>query len=433
MKITKTMKYEIDKSIDVPWKTFLSVLRDVQYAVWKTGNIAVKMTWDFQQEAWSYRQRFGEQLKFSDLGTGNKSQSTDIYQRACSEYPNVASSVLDATIRMAQDRYKTDAPDIYDGLKTIPYFKRELPIPIRAQQTKLTRKGTKRYVSFALLSKEGAKKSELPTRYNVQIRTGKGAREIFDRLVDGEYKLCDSKILRKKGKWYLALSYSFEAENPQELDPKRVMGVDLGIVKTAYMAFNFDEYLRYEIEGGEISAFRGRIESRRKSLLKQARYCGEGRRGHGRKTRMKPLEKLRDKVANFRRTKNHHYSKYIVEMAAKHGCGTIQMEDLSGINKRDKFLANWSYYELQSFVKYKAKERGIKVVLVDPNYTSQRCSCCGYIAEGNRKTQETFKCVICGYKTNADFNAARNIAEPRIKALIDAELKRQEKERKEAM
>jgi len=37
------------------------------------------------------------------------------------------------------------------------------------------------------------------------------------------------------------------------------------------------------------------------------------------------------------------------------------------------------------------------------------CSQCKCIDDDNRKTQEKFECVSCGYKNNADVNAALNI------------------------
>ena len=49
------------------------------------------------------------------------------------------------------------------------------------------------------------------------------------------------------------------------------------------------------------------------------------------------------------------------------------------------------------------------VSLVDPSYTSQTCSKCGCIDRNNRKNQETFSCIECGYKINADTNASINI------------------------
>ena len=53
---------------------------------------------------------------------------------------------------------------------------------------------------------------------------------------------------------------------------------------------------------------------------------------------------------------------------------------------------------------------GIVVHQVDPAYTSQTCSCCGYVASTNRKDQ-TFRCRFCGTRMHADVNGARTIAQ----------------------
>lgn len=48
---------------------------------------------------------------------------------------------------------------------------------------------------------------------------------------------------------------------------------------------------------------------------------------------------------------------------------------------------------------------------VDPQHTSERCSQCGHVAAESRKNQaRVFRCVACGFKLDADLNAARNIA-----------------------
>ena len=110
---------------------------------------------------------------------------------------------------------------------------------------------------------------------------------------------------------------------------------------------------------------------------------------------------------------NHEYSKRIIDVAIKNNCGTINIEDLSEFGKDDKnsfVLRNWSYCQLQGFIKYKAKAVGIDVVVVDPRYTSQRCSKCGHIHKDNRLTQSKFLCLSCGYEDNADFNGAKNIS-----------------------
>jgi len=50
------------------------------------------------------------------------------------------------------------------------------------------------------------------------------------------------------------------------------------------------------------------------------------------------------------------------------------------------------------------------VIFVDPKYTSQQCSVCGFISKENRKSQSEFVCLTCGHSENADINAAKNIA-----------------------
>ena len=55
------------------------------------------------------------------------------------------------------------------------------------------------------------------------------------------------------------------------------------------------------------------------------------------------------------------------------------------------------------------RKYGIIISLTNAEYTSQQCSCCGYIHKDNRKTQEKFKCIHCGYEENADLNASINI------------------------
>jgi hypothetical protein len=62
-------------------------------------------------------------------------------------------------------------------------------------------------------------------------------------------------------------------------------------------------------------------------------------------------------------------------------------------------------------LKFKLDERGIRYCSVQPAYSSQQCSRCGFTFSLNRRTQAGFKCLWCGYQNHADVNAALNIAE----------------------
>ncbi|MHB8360650.1 MAG: transposase, partial [Thermoplasmataceae archaeon] len=68
----------------------------------------------------------------------------------------------------------------------------------------------------------------------------------------------------------------------------------------------------------------------------------------------------------------------------------------------------WSPYQLEQFIEYKAEDRNKSAIYVNPKYTSQRCSNCGYIDKNNRKGS-IFHCQNCNFELHADLNAARNI------------------------
>jgi hypothetical protein len=61
---------------------------------------------------------------------------------------------------------------------------------------------------------------------------------------------------------------------------------------------------------------------------------------------------------------------------------------------------------------------GLPLCRVDPAYTSQTCSNpqCGKCDKKNRKDQEHFVCIGCGFTANADFNASVNI---RYRAVVN--------------
>ena len=64
---------------------------------------------------------------------------------------------------------------------------------------------------------------------------------------------------------------------------------------------------------------------------------------------------------------------------------------------------------MRQFVEYKAKLAGVPLIAVDPRNSSRTCNECGHCEKGNRPDQASFRCKHCGYSTNADLNAARNI------------------------
>jgi IS605 OrfB family transposase len=422
MKHTKVMRYQIIKPINDTWETLGHVLREIQRETRAALNKTIQLAWEWQGFRAEYKQRYEEYPKTKDH-LGYSALHGYAYNRLKDEFYRMNTANLSQTVKRAADKWKSDLKDVMRGDKSIASFKKDCPIDIVSQALRIRKDGSDYILTLSLVSIKYRKELERKqSSFDVLISANdKTQRDILDRLIAGEYKLGASQLLYHKKKWFVNVNYQFEKEETA-FDQDNIMGVDLGIVYPVYMAFN-NSLHRYKIEGGEIERFRAQVERRKKQLLQQAKYCGEGRRGHGTKTRIQPIEVVSDKVANFRDTVNHRYSRYVVDMAIKHRCGTIQMEDLTGIATDNTFLKSWPYYDLQQKIEYKAHEAGIQVVYIKPDYTSQRCSKCGHIERDNRTEQATFECKSCGFKTNADFNAARNIATKDIEKIIAETLK----------
>ena len=125
------------------------------------------------------------------------------------------------------------------------------------------------------------------------------------------------------------------------------------------------------------------------------------------------VKRLKKRESQIVRDMNHKISCEIVNTAKEENSG-IKLEKLEGIRRtarsRRTFrysLHSWSFYQLQSYIEYKAKLLGIPIEYVDPAYTSQRCSRCGCIG---KRVGKGFNCVLCGAVDHADVNAAFNIA-----------------------
>ena len=206
---------------------------------------------------------------------------------------------------------------------------------------------------------------------------------------------CD--LVYRKGEFYLLQCCDIDEPTPAEVDD--FLGVDLGV---ANIAVDSDKTVH---QGKTIKGVRYRHRQLRSKL--QAKCTKSAKRR---------LKKLSGKEQRFASDVNHVISKKIVAKAKDTARG-IALEDLTHIRERVTAkrsqraqLSSWSFAQLRSFIEYKAQLAGVPVVAVDPRNTSRTCPCCGHIDKANRKTQDKFLCVSCGFSGLADHIAAINIS-----------------------
>ena len=133
------------------------------------------------------------------------------------------------------------------------------------------------------------------------------------------------------------------------------------------------------------------------------------------------LQKLQRKRARKRDDATHQASRKLADTAhtvvvedlntkamTRSAKGTVeapgqQVKQKSGLNRAAILASGWGGLERK--LEYKAGA----LLKVDPAYTSQRCSRCGHVHRDNRPSQAVFACGACGFRANADHNAAINI------------------------
>ena len=265
------------------------------------------------------------------------------------------------------------------GDVSIPSYKKDIPIDLHKNNIKLdiekdkNNTVTKWLFELSLLSLVGKKNYNLPSgkllfRAVMPRKNAKSVIAILERCYDNYYSISGSKLKYENGKWFLLLCYSFDKIESTPNTGDNIMGVHIAEHNAVTCAFNHSPKI-LNIAGGEVLAFATQIENRKRDIgkcsSKHSVLCGDGRKGHGYHTKMKPLEHINTKISNFRNTTNHRYSRQIVDWAVKNNCGTIRIEDLTGYATEDTeryiLLKNWSYYDLITKIEYKAKEYGIKV------------------------------------------------------------------------
>ncbi len=214
------------------------------------------------------------------------------------------------------------------------------------------------------------------------------------RFRKGEVDLVYSKTNKK---WFVNLTCDIPEQEPEfSID---ILGVDFGIVNIATDSTG-------EVFSGKVVENKRLWYQKRRAILQKK----------GTKASKRRLKKLSGRQHRFQTWVNHNISKHLVSKAKRTHSG-IAIEDLSGI--RDEVTArksqrnrlhNWSFNQLRSFLSYKSLMYGVDLYVVDPRNTSRTCPECGCIDKKNRKSQESFSCLACGYSDMADYVAARNIA-----------------------
>lgn len=208
----------------------------------------------------------------------------------------------------------------------------------------------------------------------------------------------EADLVYKKGKFYLFQTVDIPDTVIEDIE--EFIGVDFGITDIAVTS----DGVKHSAEW--INQYREKKQKVRSSIQRK-----------GTRSSKKLLKRLSGRERTTANIINHTISKSIVKSAKQNHVG-ISIEGLTNIRNTSKRrnktfrtkLGRWSFADLRKKLEYKALLSGVQLVVVNPRYSSQTCSCCKHIGKRDNKV---FKCTNknCNVDTiDADFNAAKNIA-----------------------
>ena len=228
--------------------------------------------------------------------------------------------------------------------------------------------------------------------------------------IAGEIK--NITITNRGGGWYASIQVEQViaiARHPSDSE----IGIDAGV--KCFAAFSD----RTMIQG--VHSFR----KHEAALAMEQRKLARKKRGSNNwKKQRGEIAKLHHTISNVRSDYLHKLSTEISKNHAKVYVEGLQIRNMSasargsieepGSNIKakaglNKSILDQGWFEFRRQLDYKLFWKGGLLVEVNPRHTSQRCSRCGYTAKENRASQALFRCQACGYKENADVNAAKNI------------------------
>lgn len=233
------------------------------------------------------------------------------------------------------------------------------------------------------------------------------------RPLIGDAKTCC--LHRVNGKWFACITCEVEAEClPASED---AIGVDVGIKTFAALSDGtFIENPKF-FRSEEVA-----LSKAQRKLAKQKRGSKERKKAH------KVVARVHERVRNRRHNFAHQTARKMV-----HQYGMIAVEKLSVKNmskspapKQDmeageylpngasaksglnKSILDAAWSQFRNILTSKAESACREVVAVRPEFTSQKCSGCGYTASKTLK-ERWHLCPMCGTSLDRDTNAAINI------------------------
>lgn len=213
-------------------------------------------------------------------------------------------------------------------------------------------------------------------------------------------------VIERKDQLLGKVVLTLQIPEPAGIDP---VGIDLNETN-ALVAVDADDHQLFlsgkahKVKNKRSYQTRKRLQKKlasRKAQKKDTHSLRRLLKRHGRK-RSNRTRKFSQKVAKDLCTWASPESVLVLEDL----CLPQPEKGLVGGKALRRRMSSWAFGLMRTAIENKAQRLGLRIVFVNPAYTSQNCNRCGLRGKRNR---HKFSCPHCGHEAHADVNAARNI------------------------
>ncbi len=257
-------------------------------------------------------------------------------------------------------------------------------------------------------------------RHKMMIPTLKQVRlKEFGYLPRGVH-IKNGYVSHEAGRFYVSVtaeiqetsSYKNDAENSHHSETEGI-GIDLGIKKLAFVSTG--AMFQNINKTSKVKRLEKRLRREQRRLSRK--YECNTKKG-GKPAASANIEKKRLSVQKlYQRLKNirMNHENQVIHVLVKQKPRFIAIEDLNikGLMKNRhlaKSIRDERFYTFVLKLKRKAKIIGIDLRVVNRYFpSSKRCHACGHIHRELKLRDRIYRCPVCGYTADRDFNAALNL------------------------
>lgn len=231
------------------------------------------------------------------------------------------------------------------------------------------------------------------------------------RPVVGKVKTCT--VRRYGHKWFVC--FSVEQDNNFLPKSKEAVGLDAGL--NSFLALSNGEFV------DNPRFFRKDEKALAKASRKQAKTK---KHSATRRKANKVLSRIHERIRNRRHDFIHQTARRLVNRFGIIAVEKLNVKNMLGNHCLAKSISDASWSMFRIVLTSKAESANREVIAVNPAYTSQDCSICGYRPDGlegrtKKKLGDRWhNCPICTASLDRDTNAAVNILQLALRATSHA-------------